>query len=389
MNQSVNPACHVCGSADLETVDRYKSFRRVASDCTPWPAGGKLGICFDCRCVQAVTDDKWRHETTEIYRQYTIWHQSGGAEQGVFDQSSGQATARSRRILERLSRDFRLAPRGRLLDICCGNGSLLKTAGEILPGWSLAGTEFGDKHRLEIEALPGVERLYTGPLGDVPGQFDLITLSHVFEHLIAPHGLLDAAARMLRPGGMLLIQVPNYTENPFELLVADHCSHFCPATLAAIVEKAGYSVRMIASDWVPREITLVAYPGHEGSTERPLPDAQTVLAMVDAELDWLERMRTAARRIYRRPFGIFGTSIAGTWLYSEVGDRVSFFVDEDPQRAGKTHLGMPIVLPRHAPPGSSIFVALADPLAATVSARLREQTAPGVQVLTLNAHPNR
>ena len=72
-----------------------------------------------------------------------------------------------------------------------------------------------------------------------------------------------------------------------------------------------------------------------------------------------------------------------------MGDRVSFFVDEDPQRAGKTHLGMPIVLPRHAPPGSSIFVALADPLAATVSARLREQIAPGVQVLTLNAHPNR
>jgi hypothetical protein len=50
-----------------------------------------------------------------------------------------------------------------------------------------------------------------------------------------------------------------------------------------------------------------------------------------------------------RPFGIFGTSIAGTWLYGELGDRTSFFVDEDPARAGKAHLGVRIIAPPNVP----------------------------------------
>jgi hypothetical protein len=108
---------------------------------------------------------------------------------------------------------------------------------------------------------------------------------------------------------------------------------------------------------------------------------------LDAELDWLNSVRTAAREISQRPLGIFGTSIAGTWLYGEVRDRVSFFVDEDPRRAGKTHLGVPIVLPCHAPAGGSIFVALPDPLATTVSERLRRQFAPALRILTAPAHP--
>jgi 2-polyprenyl-3-methyl-5-hydroxy-6-metoxy-1,4-benzoquinol methylase len=192
-----------------------------------------------------------------------------GSEQSVFD-ASGQAAARSWRILARLRGEFELPGRGRLLDIGCGNGSLLSAAHELFPEWTLAGTEFDDKNRTRIEAIASVEGLYTGSLRDIPGTFDLVTLSHVFEHLTTPASLLDLLPAMLKPQGYVLIQVPNYLENPFELTVADHCCHFCASTLAKIVGAAGYTIRILATDWVAKEITLVAQPGLRPRPESPM-----------------------------------------------------------------------------------------------------------------------
>jgi trans-aconitate methyltransferase len=367
MQLSLTP-CHVCCSAALELVEGFESFARVTSDCKPWPRGGALGICRDCGCVQAVTDHGWREEASQIYRNYSIWHQSGGAEQSVFD-ATGQAAARSWRVLDRLRCEMSLPEHGRLLDIGCGNGSLLSTAGELLPKWHLAGTEFDDKYRARIEAIPRVERLHTGPLEEVPGQFDLVTLSHVFEHLTSPATLLGLLPGLLRPQGYVMIQVPNYHQNPFELTVADHCSHFSPSSLAKIVACAGFNIRVL-DEWVPREITLLAQAGV--SSAAAIPDALEASTAVQSALSWLDAMRGEAERSSDgRRFGIFGTSIAGTWLYSELGDRVSFFVDEDPQRAGKNHLGIPIFLPEQAPENSLVFVALPQILAGTVASRLR------------------
>jgi 2-polyprenyl-3-methyl-5-hydroxy-6-metoxy-1,4-benzoquinol methylase len=331
--------------------------------------------------VQAVTDDCWREEARQIYRSYSIWHQSGGSEQCVFD-ASGQAASRSWRILDRLRRDIALPSRGRLLDIGCGNGSLLSTAHQLFPEWTLAGTEFDDRYRTRIEAIAHVEGLYTGPLQDIPGQFDLVTLSHVFEHLTAPSTLLERLAAMLKPQGYLLIQVPNYRENPFELMVADHCSHFCPCSLAKCVTDAGYAIRIL-EDIVPREITLLAQPGVSSAASS---DAAEPSIAVAAALSWLDAMRDKARlSSLGRRFGIFGTSIAGTWLYSELENRIGFFVDEDPRRAGKTHLGIPIVLPQHAPENSLVFVALPQPLARTVISRLQRQSTALVVYLTMDS----
>jgi SAM-dependent methyltransferase len=333
--------------------------------------------------VQAVTNPEWRAEADLIYQRYALWHQSGGAEQRIFDQASGQATGRSRRIFERLVRDFLLQEKGRLLDIGCGNGSLLRVAAEMLPDWRLAGTEFDNKHRAPIEAIPGVEQLYIGPLENVPGQFDLIMLSHVFEHWTEPRALLTTLTRLLKPGGCLFIQVPNYAENPFELLIADHCTHFCPVSLGGVVAGAGFTIKTLATDWVPREISLVAHPGNAPGTLPPPSDTSAVFGQVTGSLAWLDRLRAAAIDACAPPFGIFGTSIAGTWLYGELQDRVSFFVDEDPQRAGKSHLGLPILLPEGVPSDGSVFVALPDAIAETIGLRLRRMTPRGVRVVTL------
>ena len=54
-------------------------------------------------------------------------------------------------------------------------------------------------------------------------------------------------------------------------------------------------------------------------------------------------------------FGIFGTSVAATWLASGLGDAVKFLVDEDPVRDGRLHLGRPIPRPEQVPPTAVMY----------------------------------
>jgi hypothetical protein len=79
-----------------------------------------------------------------------------------------------------------------------------------------------------------------------------------------------------------------------------------------------------------------------------------------------------ARRCHsQQPLGIFGTSIAGAWLFGELGGAVRFFVDEDPARVGGTYMGLPIYHPLAVPAGSHVFIGLAPGVAEQVAFRFR------------------
>lgn len=70
-------------------------------------------------------------------------------------------------------------------------------------------------------------------------------------------------------------------------------------------------------------------------------------------------------------FGIFGTSIAATWLDAETRQAAAFFVDEDLQRVGKLHLDRPVFSPAAVPDGATVLLALPAVVAGPVVKRLR------------------
>ncbi len=77
-----------------------------------------------------------------------------------------------------------------------------------------------------------------------------------------------------------------------------------------------------------------------------------------AKVRWLRSLVQAGEKAAAGGrFGIFGTSIAGVWLYGQLGARVAFFVDEDPKRVGTQLFGVPIVAPQSAPAGSAVLLA--------------------------------
>jgi SAM-dependent methyltransferase len=101
-------------------------------------------------------------------------------------------------------------PQGaRLLDIGCGYGDFILACKRR--GWKVVGAEqeaspiFARRDELGLEVVT-VDKLVD--LADA--SFDAITLWHVFEHLSDPMAMLDEIRRLLKPGGRLLIEVPNY-----------------------------------------------------------------------------------------------------------------------------------------------------------------------------------
>ena len=92
---------------------------------------------------------------------------------------------------------------------------------------------------------------------------------------------------------------------------------------------------------------------------------------VAARIAWLAQISATARRLAkRRSIGLFGTSIAGTWLLSELAGAAAFFVDEDPHRIGKRWHDLPVYHPREIPSDSCVMIPLPSTLAASIVRRI-------------------
>jgi SAM-dependent methyltransferase len=102
-----------------------------------------------------------------------------------------------------------LGRKGRLLDIGAGRGELLRRAVEL--EWFAVGiepsptfAEYASRFSMgEIRREP-IERC-----GFADGSFDVVVLSAVLEHLYQPDNMIREVARVLRPGGLVYIDVPN------------------------------------------------------------------------------------------------------------------------------------------------------------------------------------
>jgi 2-polyprenyl-3-methyl-5-hydroxy-6-metoxy-1,4-benzoquinol methylase len=371
-------ACHVCGSIDLYVAPGAASLKGATSDCKPWPESGVIAICTACGLIQKVGSAAWFETIAQVYDAYTIYHQSNGAEQAVFDGASGAGTPRSVRLLQRLVAECALPSVGRLLDIGCGNGVLLRSFSALAPGWTLAGADLDDRHRATVESIPGVDRFYAGPAEEIEDRFDVITLQHVLEHVPEPVDLLQHLGRLLNPGGLIFIQVPNIAENPFDLMVVDHSSHFSPATARTTVVLAGPRPVILATDWAPKELSIVVQVDAVAAPDRPsdLSSQQATAAVnhLTSGLRWLaETAADAAAAADGRPFGLLGTSTAATWLANMLGGATQFFVDEDVNRVGREFQARPVLDPTAAPAGAGVYLAFPPAQAREIRRRLAQR----------------
>jgi SAM-dependent methyltransferase len=142
------------------------------------------------------------------------------------------------------------------VDVGCGTGKDLVRFQEA--GWKVTGVEISPyaaslaRARLGCEVVSGHfdEAHLEGRL------FDVVRLSHVLEHLPSPRKSLTKMHRLLRPGGLLWIEVPNaaslerrlFHRYWFQWDLPRHLYHFTSTTLVRLLRDAGFRPRTVKCD---------------------------------------------------------------------------------------------------------------------------------------------
>lgn len=148
---------------------------------------------------------------------------------------------------------------GRLLDVGCGNGRFL--AGMRTLGWQVQGVEFSEDgvRACRKAQLP----VHHGDLASArfdEGSFDVVTVRHVIEHIPDPLPFVAELARVLKPGGLLVIETPNsaalgqswFTMNWYANDVPRHLVMFAPATLDRLLGKEGLVQARLRLETTPK-----------------------------------------------------------------------------------------------------------------------------------------
>jgi SAM-dependent methyltransferase len=151
------------------------------------------------------------YESTYYQELNPGWLEKDRSEQPFWDLEHADKLADWRAILGRDS--------GALLDVGCSGGLLLEYAAS--QGWRAEGIEPSDTAVAEARAngLTVHAALYQDV--DLPAEsFDVVHCKLVAEHLPDPARFLAWAARLLRPGGVVTIHVPN-DFNPLQLAARD------------------------------------------------------------------------------------------------------------------------------------------------------------------------
>jgi 2-polyprenyl-3-methyl-5-hydroxy-6-metoxy-1,4-benzoquinol methylase len=167
----------------------------------------------------------------------------------------------AREVLARLEKYQ--SGRGRILDIGCFCGVFLGVAKER--GWEPQG----------IEPLVGPAIYARGKFGVpvindtlrpelfAPESFEVVSAFQVFEHLIHPEQEIEKIKPLLKPGGLLVVEVPNIATPLVSILrtrhrhfVQDHVSFFSAQTLSRLLESKGFRVREV---YYPTRILTVRH----------------------------------------------------------------------------------------------------------------------------------
>jgi SAM-dependent methyltransferase len=333
----------------------------VTSDCKQIEYNPHVYICKNCKLVQKGIDDDYLLLIKKIYESYEIYSQAGGTEQAVFT-LEGDAQPRSTVLLNWINTNTPLNDQGDLLEIGCGNGAFLKTFSKF-KAWNLIGTEFDDRNKATIEKIDHTT-FYSGNLVLLNKKFDLLVMIHVLEHILNPQEFLISCAQKLRDRGRIFIQVPDIENSPFDVHIADHCSHFSMQSLINLAINCNYKIVAVSNRVIAKEVSIILEKNYDSYFPKLLTDYQDNNKVLVQKINLLEP---------EIAIGIFGSSIAATIIASQIKNKMVFFVDEDINKIGNYHLSLPILSIDKVPHGAVVILPFKKIIAEKIVYRLRDK----------------
>jgi 2-polyprenyl-3-methyl-5-hydroxy-6-metoxy-1,4-benzoquinol methylase len=245
-------ACPACGGSELQTFEL---------------GGGKLlRRCATCETVSAGA----YADPAEVYVDGYMFGEAGDFGLDVRHPLFQRYLARvARRRIELIERGTGLK-RGSLLDVGSGTGEVMMAARDR--DWSVLGVE-PERTAAEMARGRGLEvRISLLEESGLPERsYDVVSAFHVLEHIPDARSFLEGMCRWVRPGGFIVIEVPNWRSVQRRRLREDwpglrpleHLVHFTPATLERTMRSVGLDPVLARSP---------AYIGPPQSLEHALND---------------------------------------------------------------------------------------------------------------------
>lgn len=233
-----------------------------------WGYGGDFSYaaCPQCACW-VLTPRPSPDEIGRYYGKYYDDEQLSSMRRRYETRPARRAGAVSRLralgFLRRMDRlGVSLGAGARTLDVGCGLGAFPRFLRDMT-GVEARGVDFSPACRDFAEEVHGVE-VDVGELAAQAypdGHFDVVTAWHVLEHVYDPQAELAEMARIIKPGGWVMIEVPTiglagalFRSRWLYLQAPTHLFHFRPAALRTMLEDAGFEVMAERRPWFPGEI---------------------------------------------------------------------------------------------------------------------------------------
>ena len=163
--------------------------------------------------------------------------------------NSAYQNVRKYTLLKKLQIISKFYKTGNLLDIGCGTGEFLKTFKDAK--WNTLGIEPSDFARKMAVENYGLDVREEAAIKELSvGSFDVITMWHVLEHVPHLNERIEDLKRLLKPGGMIVVAVPNCSSLDAKIYgaywaaydVPRHLYHFTPKEIDALCRKHNLTV---------------------------------------------------------------------------------------------------------------------------------------------------
>lgn len=219
-----------------------------------------------------------------------------------------------------------------ILDVGCGDGDLLLDLVDLGFYTSVNGVDIGEP---------------------ITGDYDLIIVNHVLEHILDISPFLTNLINHLAPDGAIYIETPDATryidnyQTSFSYFNLEHVNHFSPSHLDWLMDNHGFSLIdmthksiPIAPDW---NYPAVGGLWSLGSSRREPPDPDYLVASVGAYIMESEMEQEVTLDLYKGvPLIVRGFGHRAYNLLALLDNEIIAIVDQSPTIQQLTYKGQPI-----------------------------------------------
>lgn len=164
-----------------------------------------------------------------------------------------------------------------LLDLGAGTGGFASVMQRS--GWTVSALEPDEAARSKAAELYALSLEDSSKLFELEAsKFDAITLWHVIEHVHPLHAYVEQLKKILKPGGIIFIAVPNYTSYDASLYkqfwaaydTPRHLYHFSPTAMQQLLQLHGLHLMAIKPMWFDSfYVSLLSEKYKSGSPNLP------------------------------------------------------------------------------------------------------------------------